>query len=274
MIQGEQFPLLGFDALDRWDNQWRISNPSIVEVSRDDDGRLALQKLEKHPMHLLLRAKVSDLKKLGGNRGVALEDDRAYQVGLTAEIGGRLVAQLVLHEFDAEGVLLTRSPIEAGQRVLYVAHPDAQRLVITIRLTGTGRVIVHRVEILPVDGVRSAEPGVHPIEEFEGPLEVRHVQTFDELKDFWLQNEELYQRIAEATSHSVADGLDELRAENRDLRAQLETLAAATRDLQRSLNQVKSHLAHADLRQSLADMPNVAVEPRSIAARTHQEGRR
>lgn len=274
MTQSEEFPLLGFNALDRWDNQWRISNPSIVDVGRDDQGRLALDKHEKHAMHLLLRAKTGDLKKLESGRGVALENNRSYQVGLTVEVGGRLVAQLVLHEFDDDGTLLTRTPLAAGQRVLYVAHPDAAHLVVTIRLTGIGRVIVHQVEFQPVDGVRSAEPGVHPIEDFQGALKARHVQTFDELKDFWLEDEDLYQRIADATAHSVTDGFNELREENRHLREQVTSLTETTRELQRSLHQIKSHLAHASLRQSLAELPNVTVEPRGTTAPSHQEGRR
>lgn len=273
----KDFPILGFDAEMKWKNSWTISKPAAVDKARDDMGRFKLRKHERHPMHILLNAKSSDLKKLPIGSGISLGEDRAYTVGLTAEVGGRLIAQLVIHEFDVHGNMITRTRVEVGRRSLYVAEPSATHLVVTIRLNGVGRVAVHRVEFLAVDGVNSADPGVYPVDEFEGAIEPQRVENFDELKDYWLHSELLHQRISNAVSSDLMPLFEKLRAENHRLLEEINYLRFDSQELKKSVQQIKSHLAKVSVQQAVANIEEVSVQipitrPRESAGFTSSKG--
>lgn len=267
MSDDEVFALPGLRAQESWPNRWRVSNSRIVDT-HIDESQLHVEKSEKFPMHFVLNASSSDLKNPDDESGVQLGPERVYNVHLVGETSGRVKPQVAIHEFDDAGKALSRHLVPLGRQALYVADAETRRLVVTIRAMGTGRFSISELEFLPASGVRSAAAGIHLVGDEPVAQPTQYIQTFDELKDFWLESPELYQRLAEAAAEQMAPLIGELRAEHAQLRQTAAELTQQNRKLMRRLDQVSAHLARQELRGVFADTDGVEV-----SASSRSEGR-
>lgn len=161
----QSFPIPGFKASWNWANLWHLGNSETTVVALTESGRLRIEKSTDHTVHLILNGQASDLKSLGPGRGCELPKDRngGLSLALIGATSGTLSAQLVLHEFDAEGRRLSRGTIANGLRSVYVSHETAAAFLVTIRLSGLGSFEISGVEVVDHGGFENVAPGLHPM---------------------------------------------------------------------------------------------------------------
>lgn len=267
-MSDQDFQLPGLRVKEGWPNRWTASNTKII-TTHLEAGQFHVSKAEKFPMHFILNGTAQDLKSPGQDRGVILGEDRAYAVHANGEAFGRVRPQVAIHEFDDAGKALSRHLVPVGQRALYVAAEGVHRLVITIRAQGVGRFSIGELEFLPAGGVRSAGEGVHLAGEAPEAQSPQNIQTFDELKDFWLESPELFERLAEASYEQLGPLIHQLRAEQQQLHQTVDRLAQQNQDLMRRLDQVSAHLARQELRSVFADTDGVRISSAATREQPH-----
>lgn len=255
----ETFAIPGFKAKSEWTNSWRISNSSIVTSRLDEFGYLHVDKSAKYPMHFMLNSESKDLKGLEPDRGIALDDEKTFMVSAEGNEVGRVKAQVAIHEFETDGTSLRRHLIPLGQQALYVAGTDVARLVITLRAVGTGRFTLRGLEFQPTGRVRSADPGIHHIGDAPVTLKHQDIQTFDELKDFWLQDEQLRLRIASTSAEQLSPLLRQLLKEQQRLHREVAGLADQNQQLLEQLGKIRSYLGRQELREAFISTSGVEV---------------
>lgn len=158
----DNFPLAGWRAFPAWQNRWKLSGP-VHTVGTQKSGALVLDNRKEEAVYLFQNAAREDLRCLRPYHGADLGVHRAFTVALEAGTSGEQ-PQVFIMQFDTHGTGLSRDLIPADQRGLFVADPQAEHLVLGIRLPGHGRYVVDSLEFLPAAEVRSAEPGIYPTE--------------------------------------------------------------------------------------------------------------
>lgn len=156
----ENLPIPGFIADPDWGNRWNVGTNQAVSAYLDEAGNLTFTKSNKFTLHTVLNGTVSDLDSLGKGRGVLVRRGESYTVALNVDSKDKVRSQLVVHEFNANGVRLTRTVIENLERVLYVPSHGTASLAISLRTTGQGRITVRGLEFNPANAGKTS-PGIH-----------------------------------------------------------------------------------------------------------------
>lgn len=202
----KNFPIAGFEADDHWRNRWNVNSNHRIKVELDDLGRVNFVKEDSHVSNVVLEAEAADLKRLHSGHGVRVRDNRAFSCHLNGLNSGDVRGKLVVHEYDAEGNLISRQSVSNGSRALFVARVETVALVLSIRLVGAGGFTIRDVEMTPVSAVANAEPGLH---KYDGLMPSVSLPTLDN-QVRRIQNE--VKRLASATqqvaklSSGVLDG--------------------------------------------------------------------
>lgn len=263
------FPLPGLRASGHWPNRWKVSDPSSVTTRLDDDGRLRVTTTDEAPVYLMLNALPQDFRKLDADSGAVVGSVRAHRIGLTATQGRGVRLQLGVYEYGHMGHNTLRTLVEAGQRGLFVADPQTDRLLVLLRVVGPGTITVEDLEFLPAVQVRSADPGFHPIGEPRPSATASRQEALDEIGDFLAENQELYDRLAAASTDQLAPVLNSLLTGQQQLHSAAASLAARTESLNRQLQGIRTHLAQQQLKDAFAES-SIDILPPSAAARPTQ----
>ena len=261
----ENFPLPGLRASGHWPNRWKVSDPSAVTTRLDDSGHLRITATDDKPVYLMLNARPQDFRKLDSDTGAVVGSVRAHRIGLTAAQGRGVRLQLGIYEYDEMGHNTLRSLVETGQRGLFVADPQTDRLLVLIRVVGPGTITVEDLEFLPAEQVHSADPGFHPIGAPRVPATASRQEALDEFGDFLAENQELYDRLAAASADRLSPVLDSLLSSQQQLHSAAAALAARTESLNRQLQGIRTHLAQQHLQDAFA-ASNVEILPSNAAA--------
>ena len=255
----DNFPLPGLRVPADWQNRWKVSDPGSVTPQLDAAGNLRLTTTTDEPVYLMLNALPQDFRKLDAASGAAVGPVRAFRAGLKATQGRGMQLQLGVYEYDATGNNTARTLVEAGQRGLFVAEPQTHRVLVLIRALGPGTVTIEDLELQPAEQVRSADPGFHPIGEAQPPATSSRQEALAEIADFIGEDQDLHDRLAEASAAQLAPVLNSLLASQNQLQSATAELAARTEVLNRQLQGIRTHLARQDLKDAFAAEDSVEV---------------
>lgn len=260
----DNFPMPGLRAPTQWQNRWKVSDPWSVTTRLDDAGRLRVTTTDDEPTYLMLNAQTEDLRRLSEAAGVTIGETSAYRVGMTVSRSRSLQLQLGIYEYDALGHDILRTLSDADQRGLFVPDPRTVRIVVLLRVVGSGTFTIDDLQFLPADDVRSADPGFHPIGDPQPKGKATGHDPLTEVADFLLENPELHQLLAEVSAEQVRPLLNDLLEGQEQLQAAAVDLAARTEQMQRQLQGLRSHSAWQDLRDAFAADQNIEVRPAEV----------
>lgn len=248
----ENFPIPRFSADPAWPNRWTLSNTETASIGLKGTRRITLKKTDRYTVHAILNGGSEDIDRLAEGHGVPVAAETAYSVHVTGERTGELRVQLAVHEFSAEGERIGRELIDLDAPVLYVPRPGTERLILTVRMRGWGNFMVRRLGFEPVPGVRSAEPGLHPLEAPEPQEHMLDAENFSDLKQIMLHSSAFHDRLAEAAGARTEQSLAELRAAEQELRSSIAELTDRTDRTLAVVEDIQRRLAAQELREAFA----------------------
>ena len=155
------FPIIDFFGPDKVPNEWTQSHKERLAIGISDAGSTVVCATGDEPSYLIHNATIQDFRVASRGTGISVPEGASFSIVTDIVTLRAARARVHILEYDGQGLRCGDTRVSATAAVHYVPGPNVRRIILTIRVAGTGEVMIQQFSATELSTRGLIPAGVH-----------------------------------------------------------------------------------------------------------------